>query len=296
MHSISFGIPSFNEPKNVLRLLSMIAHQVLPSTVNVEEIIIIDDSDYERYNELINGINNFSFLPIQVIHNSSRQGVAAAWNNIFSRTRGDALVLYDADVLIRPETTWRLVNPLLLNNELGLVAAYVKALSNTSIAGMMSTFIADWLNEIRTVYPNSKYLAMGRGLAVRSSIVRKICIPREVISVDLYLQLYTLWSGYKIHFEPEAVVEFKAPSLLRESISQVIRGYFGHKQLKTVTNKLLINHPKFSDEIACAFKIAKRDPRGAFATIIGYIYSFLLFPKLYKGSSNYLWDVAATSK
>ncbi|MEM3669288.1 MAG: glycosyltransferase [Nitrososphaerota archaeon] len=295
MHSVSFGIPSFNEPKNVLRLINMIAHQVLPPSINVEEIIIIDDSDYERYNELINGLNHFSALPIQVIHNSSRQGVAAAWNNIFSRSRGDVLVLYDADVFIRPETTWRLVNPLLMDNELGLVAAYVKALSNSSIAGMMSTFIADWLNEIRTSYPNSKYLAMGRGLAVRTSIVKKICIPKDVISIDLYLQLYTLRSGYKVHFASDAVVEFKAPSLLRESISQVIRGYFGHKQLKMITNKLLIN-PKFAEEIFCAVKTAKHDPRGAFATIIGFIYLFFLFSKLFRGSSNYLWDVALTSK
>ncbi len=295
MHTISFGIPSYNEPQNVLRLLGMIENQVLPRSVCLKEVFIVDDSDDESYSALMRGIFNYSRLPIEVIHNSYRRGVATAWNNIFSRVNSEVLVLYDADVAVRPETTWRLISPLLSNDDLGLIAACIRPISSSSLAGMMSSYIADWLSQMRTHYPRSKYLAMGRGLAVKTDIIRGLEIPEEVISVDLYVQLSTIKSGYKVGYAPDAIVEFRPPRLLREAISQTLRGFFGHRQLRILSGRLLKN-PSLAEEMFYAFKVANQDLHRAAVAFLGYLLLFFLIPKVYKGAYSYLWEIAETSK
>jgi len=295
MHTISIGIPSYNEPRNVLRLLGMIRGQSLPSSVCVKEIFIVDDSDDEGYNLLMRGLPDYFELPLKVVHNSSRRGVGSAWSYIFSATSSDILVLYDADVVIRPDTTYRLISPLLSSDDLGLVAACICPMPNSSIAGLMSSYIADWLGQMRTHYPRSKYLAMGRGVAVKTSIVRDLVIPKEVISVDLYLQLYTVKSGFKVGYASDALVMYKPPSLLREAISQTLRGFFGHRQLRILSDRLLSN-PTVAEEIVYAFKVARQDFRRAIAALLGYSLLFFLFPRIYKGASNYIWEIAGSSK
>ena len=295
MHTISFGIPSYNEPHNVLRLLGMIESQVLPPSVNVKEVIIVDDSDDEHYGALMRGIINYSHLPIEIIHNPARRGVAAAWNSIFSRVSSEVLVLYDADVSIRTETTWRLISPLLSSDDLGLVAACVRPISSSSLAGLMSSYIAEWLSQMRTHYPRSKYLAMGRGMAVKTDVVRSLEIPREMISVDLYVQLFTIMSGHDVGYAPDAIVEFRPPSLLREAISQTLRGFFGHRQLRVLSDRLLKN-PSLGEELVYAFRVARQDIHRAAAAFLGYLLLFFLTPSLYKGACSYLWKIAETSK
>lgn len=143
MRSVSFGIPSYNESQNVIRMVNMISKQSLPAPISIKEIIIVDYSEDDEYGALISGLQKFRGLPLNVIHNSSRLGVANAWNILFSMSSGDVLVLYDADIKIMAETTYRLIRPMLYDESIGLVAACTRPLSNPSLAGMMSTFITD---------------------------------------------------------------------------------------------------------------------------------------------------------
>jgi hypothetical protein len=159
----------------------------------------------------------------------------------------------------------------------------------------MSSYIAEWLSQMRTHYPRSKYLTMGRGMAVKTEIVRSLEIPREVISADLYVQLFTIMSGHDVGYAPDAVVEFSPPSLLREAISQTLRGFFGHRQLRVLSDRLLRN-PSLGEELVYAFRVARQDPHRATAAFLGYLLLFFLTPRLYKGACSYLWEIAETSK
>ncbi len=295
MRSVSFGIPSYNESQNVIRIVEMISNQSLPAHISIKEIIIVDDSDENEYGALMNGLRKFRALPLRVIHNSSRLGVANAWNILFSLIDGDVLVLYDADVKIMAETTYRLLRPMLHDDSIGLVAACTRPLPSPSLAGMMTTFITDWLGEIRTYYPFSKYLAMGRGIAVKRAVVQNLRIPNHVISVDLYLQLFTISLGFRTAYASDAIIEFKTPDCLIEAISQVLRGYCGHRQLKNVTNKIL-SEPPISTQVKFVFNVAKRSLRRTLATLLGYSLVPFFFPKIYRDSCSCLWRVARTTK
>lgn len=65
---------------------------------------------------------------------------------------------------------------------------------------------------------------MGRGIAVKRTVVQNLRIPNHVISVDLYLQLFTISLGFRTAYASDAIVEFKTFDCLAEAISQIIRG------------------------------------------------------------------------
>ena len=72
---------------------------------------------------------------------------------------------------------------------------------------------------------------MGRALSVTSEVAKKIIIPRDIISIDLYVQCKILEFGLEIVYNDNALVYFLPPNKVFDFASQVIRAAIGHKQL-----------------------------------------------------------------
>jgi glycosyltransferase involved in cell wall biosynthesis len=294
--TVSIGIPSFNEEDNISRLLRSIVklnnlslqlgHQnndysserergsvngnnILKSTdFKITEVIISDDSsdDTSRIVEEIAAEN--PSLHIRLLHHDTRRGVSAAWNEIFREAKGEITVLYDADVIIDADTIAHLVQS--MKGNIGLCASNPKPLvSKRSTVARASLFIAEWLSSVRNERL-SQYTVMGRALSISSEVAKRIVIPENVISLDLYLQCKVLEQGLGVVYNEDAVVYFKPPDNMLDFSSQILRARSGHKQINHLTGASRCNLD-FRTGAVTTLKSAIKDPKGAFCLAICYL-------------------------
>ncbi|MGH9909563.1 MAG: glycosyltransferase, partial [Nitrososphaerales archaeon] len=224
---ITIGIPSYNEEMSIRNLLEALEIQVLNDEYRISEIIISDDST-DATPEIINDFARKSKLNITLIHHNKRRSAASAWNEIFSNAKGDAVVLYDADIIPSKNTTLLLASR--IKDDVALCASNPLPLKQNGIAAKASSFNALWLKRVRK-YVLSQYTVMGRALSIRTDIAKMITIP-DIIAIDLYLQCKVLELGQKVDYCDDAVIWFKPAGTMLDFASQVARAVQGHEQIK----------------------------------------------------------------
>jgi glycosyltransferase involved in cell wall biosynthesis len=287
MNSLSIGIISYNEEKNITNLLNSIKAQYL-GKFSLKEIIISDDSDDDTPFLIKEFIKNNSQFLIRLFHHNERRGASAGWNEIFREAKGDYLVLYDADVILEKETTYNLVNG--FGSEIGLCAGNPQPIEIINIYGRATKFISTWLQNVRKV-GLTQFMVMGRGLAIRQDLAKVIIISDNIIAIDYFLQLKVLELNKKVIYVDNSKIYFKTPKNLEDFLSQVLRANFGHKQLSYFKTKKL----SFVTSLKITFKSFLFDPYGGIATL--YCYFFIPYYKLnYKHNMLSKWDIAKSTK
>jgi len=260
MHSITVGIPSYNEEQNIFNLLQSLDGQ----HSLISEVIISDDSS-DGTPGLVSDFARRSSLKIKLFHHDVRRGAAAAWNEIFQQATGDIIVLYDADTIPHPSCTGQLAAR--ISGNTALCASNSQPIQAAGIAGRASVFISNWLRSVRLA-GLSQYTVMGRGLAIDSTVAKKIQVP-EMIAIDLYLHCMVLEMGLDVIYNDDAVVYFRPAGKMRDMASQVVRAVNGHDQIKGRVDSLRIRLPPHVG-VAQALKNAVIDPLGAISTVMGY--------------------------
>jgi glycosyltransferase involved in cell wall biosynthesis len=290
MKSVTIGIPSYNEERNIISLLDSLVSQ--PSRDYLIAEIIISDDSTDSTPELVESFaKKNSQITINLIHHDKRRGAAAAWNEIFHASTGDVIVLYDADIVIDKYTTAQLVS--CLENATGLCASNPQPTQVKGISGRASSFIAYWLRSVRKRVI-SQYTVMGRALSVTSEVAKKIIIPNNIIAIDLYLQCKILEFGLNIVYNDSALIYFLPANKLFDFASQVIRADLGHKQIHAYYSKFKINLPLKIALIEAVHNYI-HDPIGALCVMICYAtlpyYKFKI-----KGAGSAKWHTADSTK
>ena len=290
MKSVTIGIPSYNEERNIINLLRSLEVQY-SNDYFISEIIISDDSTDSTPELVKRFAKKNSHLNINLIHHCERRGAAAGWNEIFTRCNGDVIVLYDADIVIDKNTTAQLVS--CLEGRTGLCASNPKPIQYKGIAGRASSFIAYWLRSVRN-RGLSQYTVMGRALSVTSEVAKKISIPTDIIAIDLYLQCKILELGLDIFYNDDAWIYFRPANKLFDFASQVIRGSLGHKQVYSYYSKFKIDLP-LKIALTEAARNLIHDPIGALCVLI--CYTIIPYYKLkIKEAGSAKWYTANSTK
>ena len=100
---ISFVIPTYNEEKDIE---SCINH-VLDNPYSNKEIIVVDSASSDNTPEILERFAKKKL--IYFIQEDTRNGVSSARNLGASKTRGDILVILNADVLLEPDYCDRII-------------------------------------------------------------------------------------------------------------------------------------------------------------------------------------------
>lgn len=292
---ISIGIPTYNEQDSILALLKALEAQHL-NGYEVAEVIVSDDSS-DATPTIVRDFASKSVLSIVLLHHDGRRGAASAWNEIFENasSKSDVIVLYDADVIPARDATMLLASSM-EDEHVGLSAANPMPVHNSRmnsyrqrIAARASVFNSSWLRRVRLLGIN-QYIAMGRAMALRSSIAKTTRIPSSTIAIDLYMQCITLEMGYEVRYRDDAIVWFKPVESMEEFISQVRRAVAGHRELAHLIDRLNIRLPVKSMVVE-GLKASKDDPLGLLMLALAY----MLYP-FYMKPINSRWSIARSSK
>ncbi len=291
MLRITVGIPSYNEGMGLVHLLHQLSKQRLGNH-RIIEVIVSDDSD-DGTPELVRRLVRDTPYNLRLIHHGERRGVAEAWNEIFGEAEGDVIALYDADVILEHDTTLNLVKH--LRDRVGITASNTLPLKAKTIAGRASEAVARWLRRMRLRNPEAQFTVMGRGLALRRELAEAVHIPRNVIAVDLYLQLSAEKLGWSVRYVDEARVWFRPVESFRDFASQVIRAYLGHRQLRRL-GAGSAGWVGLREQMRVFLEILGEDLGLIMPTLASYILTFILAPRLLPRSGTHRWEIAMTSK
>lgn len=290
MKEISIGIISYNEEKNIITLLNSIKSQNIPAPFLLKEIVISDDSSDVTPDLIRDFINANPNMSIRLFHSETRRGAASGWNEIFRESSGDILVLYDADIRLEKNCTFNLVKSI-SGKDIGLCASNPQPIKYSNIYGRATTFISNWLRKIRRSNL-TRYTVMGRGLAIRNDLAKKIIIPEDIIAIDLFLQNKLIELDEKIWYNDDAKVFFKSPSTLYDFSSQVLRARSGHRQISFYKGEELPASANLKATVACFLK----DPVGGLSTIYCYMFIPYYEMRYSKKISSAKWYVAKSTK
>lgn len=140
---VTIQVPTYNEGRIVTRLLESCLRVNYPP--DKFEIIVVDDSNDETINILRE--NERRYYPrIKVIHRDIRDGYkAGALNEALKNSRGEFILVLDADSVLPPDFLKKTIPLFLANEKLGFVQGSLRYLNEKeSWLTRTLAFINDW--------------------------------------------------------------------------------------------------------------------------------------------------------
>lgn len=223
-------------------MLSSLQNQHIQN-FEIKEILISDDSLDDTPNKIDTFAKKNPQLNIILLHHNNRRGTSFAWNEIFTEAKGDIVILFDADVIIDKYCISHIISSFENDKQLDVCAMNPVPFKDSSKYYRAGKFVSDWLRSVRQK-SISHYTLIGRGLAIKYDLAKKITLPEDIIAIDLYIHCRSLDFKKRIVYNDQAIVMFQSPTNLRDFLSQIIRANAGHRQLKECIKKIDENLPK----------------------------------------------------
>ena len=294
--SVTVGISSFNEERNIGKLLDELLPQEEDENFSIAQIIISDDSQ----DSTCRIIEQYAKRDkrIQLYHHSIRRGKPSAINEIFSRAEGDIVVLLDADILPADRMLMRrLIHPFLKQPKLGIAAGAAVALKPRTIQERMAYFTFKIWRHLREELRggNSFFSVHGKVMAVSSIISRNVVIPDGVIGDDGYLYLICKRLGLDVYYHRDAVVYYRETSNMGDFLKRRIKyeknlnqliGFIGEFARREIfIPRTLLLRTCLTEGI--------RDPIGLILSVPAVIFSKIYSRKFYMDP---IWPIAVSTK
>jgi cellulose synthase/poly-beta-1,6-N-acetylglucosamine synthase-like glycosyltransferase len=214
---VSLIIPVHNEEKvireKVLNVLS------LDYPKDKLEIIFALDGCHDKTHEILLSFNDSR---IKIFDNQKRMGKVATLNKTVPLAKGEIVLFSDANSIYEPDTLKKLIRNF-ADEKVGCVSGklcYIDT-DSTSVSKGQDLY---WKYETFIKIQESK---LGKLLITNGSIqaVRKAIYPYPDphIADDFSIPLLVQAEGYKVLYEPEAVVYEMATRSLKEDLAQKVR-------------------------------------------------------------------------
>lgn len=200
--SLSVIVPTLNEAENIPRLVAEVA-SALKDRVPSWEMIIIDDSSTDGTDRICKHLQHIGY-PLSLVVRKSKRGLATAVLDGFCRSRGEFLVVMDADLSHPPKKIPELYRQLHQGSDFVIGSRYlpgggtddqwtVYRYLNSKIATMLALPLA------RLTDPMSGFFALPRSVWKRcrdlSPMGYKIALelivkgrPGRIIEIPIYFR------------------------------------------------------------------------------------------------------------
>ncbi len=111
MTLLSIVIPAYNELATAEKLLRRVAEAELPAGMD-REIVVVDDGSTDGTRDLLRRLEQKADPPFRYIEHEENQGKGAALRTGFAQTRGDVVLVQDADLEYDPTDYMVLLQPI----------------------------------------------------------------------------------------------------------------------------------------------------------------------------------------
>jgi len=285
----SIGIFAYNEEKNIGKLLEAILNQKL-NQVEIEEIFVVGDGCTDRTIPIAEEFAK-KHQRIKVLAQEKRRGKASIVNLFLRSAKNEILVMESADTLPEKNTVENLVNPF-SNPTVGMVGVRPVPVDNPkTFMGYTAHLLWELHHQISLEEPK-----MGEMVAFRNIIKE---IPPTAVD-EAYIEGFIKNKGYKVIYQPDAIVYNKGPENISDFLRQRRRIYWGHLDLKEKTGYQVSTSRPFKTLflIFKNFKFSFRNliftPGAIFLEGLGRFLGWWDYK--IKKKSHIVWDVAKSTK
>jgi poly-beta-1,6-N-acetyl-D-glucosamine synthase len=218
----SVGVMAYNEQANIADVLGSILGQEL-TTRRIAELIVVASGCQDRTAAIVASIARQD-RRVRLIEQERREGKASAINLFISAARSPVLVMVSADVLVEGGAFEALLchfgDP-----AVGMVGGHPTPV-NCETAFLGHAVHLQWRLHDRIARRVPK---LGEIVAFRNVVPS---IPLDTAVDEISIQALISQLGYRLVYEPEAVVFNRGPATVRDFLRQRRRIYAGHLRVR----------------------------------------------------------------
>ena len=218
----SVGVMAYNEEANIAAALDSILKQQ-PAAGRITELIVVASGCQDRTAAIVADIAGRDGR-VRLIEQARREGKASAINQFIETARCPILVMVSADVLTGDQT----FDALLRHFEdpaVGMVGGHPTPV-NSEASFLGHAVHLQWRLHDRIARQAPK---LGEIVAFRNVVP---AIPLDTAVDEISIQALISQLGYKLVYEPAAVVYNRGPTTVRDFLRQRRRIYAGHLRVR----------------------------------------------------------------
>ncbi|HEX9097362.1 MAG TPA: glycosyltransferase [Candidatus Dormibacteraeota bacterium] len=214
----SVGIMAYNEEANIAKAVEAILNQRLVWG-EIAEMVIVASGCTDRTAEIVESIAHQD-PRVRMIVQEHRVGKASAINLFVSAARCPVLLMVSADVIVKDGTIDALLQHF-RDPAVGMVGAHpIPVNDETTFLG--HTVHVLWRLHDRLARMSPK---LGEVVAFRNVVPS---IPSDTAVDEISIQALITQLGYRLVYEPDAVVYNRGPQTVKDFLRQRRRIYAGH--------------------------------------------------------------------
>ncbi|GAC1449526.1 MAG: hypothetical protein PVSMB4_07740 [Ktedonobacterales bacterium] len=286
----SVGIMAHNEGANIASAIEAILRQSL-TTSYIAEVIVVASGCTDQTVPIVAGLARTD-ARVRLLVQAKREGKAAAINLFLGAARSPILVMASADVLLKDGALDMLLQQF-QDPAVGMVGAHpIPVNDDETLLGYAVHLLWRLHDRVSREAPK-----LGEVVAFRNVIPS---IPLDTPVDEISIQALVTQLGYKLVYEPRAVVYNRGPATISDYLRQRRRIHAGHLKIRQqqgytastmsvwrVGRALLAERP-FTTARMAQWTIATAGLE-VLARILGK-YDYL------SGRQHHIWSMAATTK
>ena len=219
---LSIIVPAFNEEKTVREIIEKVKKEKIPGIE--KEIIVVDDGSSDKTSEILDSIK-VKDKNIKVIHHKTNKGKGAAVKTGIENSKGDYIIIQDADLEYDPKYIVDLVNPVLKGEAKVVYGTRLNRMPNIGREEKTSLFLAHFIgNRILSFLTSLLYFSWITDMETCYKL-----FPRKALEgIELRSRSFD--------FEPEITSKLlkKGYKIKEINITTKPRGYEEGKKLNTI--------------------------------------------------------------
>jgi len=229
--SITLIIPMYNEEKVIKEKIENTAKLDYPK--DKLKIIILDDHSTDKSNSISSEAIKQTSLNANLIKNQSGKGKARALNWIFHSLESEITIISDADALLKEDSLLQLTRNF-TDPDIGGATGKIIILSDKARASKSQEesyrfFFDVWrLGESRI---QSVSVCNGPLMGFRTDLLKKIKIDPDAYADDSDILFKVIRSGYRVVYEPGAIVYERVPLSVKGRIIQKMKRINGLRKV-----------------------------------------------------------------
>lgn len=238
--TVTIAASAYNEGENIKNFLESLINQKQEDFI-LEKILVISDGSTDKTVSASRYIKNSK---VEVREYKERAGKSTRLNEIYQYLKSDVLIQTDCDVIFEGPYVMRdMVRALTKNAKVGMCGG-------NSIPLKATTFVEKAVNYTHGMYVNFRHKVRGKNnmfsvdgriLGFRKELVKKIKVPTDMITNDLYTYFCCIAYGYGYRFVDTAIIRFRSPRSLADHIEQNTRYLAAKQRMKRYFDAGLVN-------------------------------------------------------
>lgn len=295
LHTVTVGIPAYNEEGNILNLIYSILKQKTNTSV-IKEILIITDGCTDN---TINEAAKATDCRIKIIDGKTREGKSKRLNDIFKYSSSESIVLVDADTYLHENAIDYLIKKLSNDNNIGLVGGNPTPIqaANHNMVNNAIAYSVLVTQSIRKKWKegSSVYCFNGRLIAIKKELAKKLTLP-STAGNDAFIYFKARELGYRPAYEEKAVSYFYLPRSFKDHSKQSLRFSQAKRNMKKYFSNELTSEYDIDTGLLLVESIRSfsKAPLGAITYLcFQLINSMYIYNNVLEGDK---WDISNSTK